>query len=159
MGETENIRGHKKNLVTPGPRGKEQWPRKRRSQACLWVFQGLLQRHGTAEVCHGDGGLEAAVLGVSCCHEVAKRPNIKPADSRIGLSQVKWWTGREHSLNHQQAIGCKIYSAWSCPPEQVHSFLQSQSHPSGSLHKPNPYPSEGRQNENHNHRKLNRIII
>ena len=34
------------------------------------------------------------------------------------------------------------------------SFPHSHSLPSGSFHKPHPYPSEGRQNENQNHRKL-----
>ena len=38
-------------------------------------------------------------------------------------------------------------------------FPHSQSLPSGSFHKPlNPSPSEGRQNENHNHRKLIKLI-
>ena len=34
----------------------------------------------------------------------------------------------------------------------------SQSLPSGSFHKSHPYPSEGRQNENHNHRKITKLI-
>ena len=39
------------------------------------------------------------------------------------------------------------------------SFPLSQSLPTGSFHKPlYPYPSEGRQNENHNHRKLTNFI-
>ena len=38
-------------------------------------------------------------------------------------------------------------------------FLLSQSLPSGSFHKPlNPSPSEGRQTENHNHRKITNLI-
>ena len=38
-------------------------------------------------------------------------------------------------------------------------FSHSQSLPSGSFHKPlNPSPSEGRQNENRNHRKLIKLI-
>ena len=37
-------------------------------------------------------------------------------------------------------------------------FPLSQSLPSGSFHKSHPYPSEGRQNENHNHRKITKLI-
>ena len=38
------------------------------------------------------------------------------------------------------------------------SFPLSQSLPSGSFHKPLNPPSEGRQNENHSHRKLTNLI-
>ena len=38
------------------------------------------------------------------------------------------------------------------------SFPLSQSLPSGSFHKPHLSPWEGRQNENHNHRKLTNLI-
>ena len=37
-------------------------------------------------------------------------------------------------------------------------FPNSQSLPSGRLHKSHPHQSEGRQNENHNHRKLTKMI-
>ena len=43
--------------------------------------------------------------------------------------------------------------AWSRP-----SFPHSQSLPSGSFQASYPSPSEGRQNENHNHRKLFKLI-
>ena len=41
------------------------------------------------------------------------------------------------------------------------SFPLSQSLPSGSFHKPASYPSpsEGRQTENHNHRKQTNLIM
>ena len=38
------------------------------------------------------------------------------------------------------------------------SFPLSRSLPSGSFHKPHAYPSEGRQTENHNHRRLTNLI-
>ena len=56
---------------------------------------------------------------------------------------------------HQQKIGLKIYWAWPCPSEQ------DPISPSVSLSHQEAYyppPSEGRQNENHNHRKLTNLI-
>ena len=47
------------------------------------------------------------------------------------------------------------------PPIRIRSRFPpppSQSLPSGSFHKPHSYSSEGRQNENHNHRKLTKLI-
>ena len=67
-------------------------------------------------------------------------------------------TGREHSPTRQEKIGLKICSAWphsqnktQIPPESV-SLLRKL--PQFSY----IYPSEGRQNENHNHRKLAKLI-
>ena len=61
-------------------------------------------------------------------------------------------TGREHSPSHQQKIGLKIYWAWS-PSEQdpvSPTVSLSQQEASISLLF---LSSEGRQNENHRHRK------
>ena len=45
------------------------------------------------------------------------------------------------------------------PTRTTHSFPLSQFLPSGSFYKASyPHPSEGRQNENHNHRKLTKLI-
>ena len=69
---------------------------------------------------------------------------------------LKVW--REHSPAHQQKIGLKIYWAWLHPSEQdPDSPTVSLSHQEAfpSLY---PYPSEGRQNENHSHRKLTKLI-
>ena len=67
-------------------------------------------------------------------------------------------TGREHSPAHQQKIGLKIYWAWLCPSEKdpvsTRSVTPIRKLPWASY----PYPSEGRQNENHNHRKLIKLI-
>ena len=47
----------------------------------------------------------------------------------------------------------------TAPPIRTRpSFPLSQSLPLGSFNKPHPSPSEGRQTENHNHRKLTNLI-
>ena len=67
-------------------------------------------------------------------------------------------SGREHNHIHQWKIGLKIYWAWLCPPQQDPVFPQPvppiRKLPQASY----PYPSEGRQNENHNHGKLTKLI-
>ena len=63
-------------------------------------------------------------------------------------------TGREHSPAHQQKIGLKVYWAWPRPSEQDPVFpTVSLSHQEASISS-YPSPSDGRQNENHSHRKL-----
>ena len=66
-------------------------------------------------------------------------------------------TGREHSPTHQKKIGLKIYRAWPHPLEQnpvsplvspIRKLAEASYH----------YPSECRQNENLNHRKLTKLI-
>ena len=73
-------------------------------------------------------------------------PNLEP---------VCCQTRREHSPGHQQNIGLKIYWAW--PIRTRFSFPLSLSHQEAAISLL-PYPSEGRQNENHNHRKLIKLI-
>ena len=65
-------------------------------------------------------------------------------------------TRRDHSSSHQQKIELNIYWAWPRPSEQM--FPQSVS-PIRKLPKASyPYLSEGRQNENHSHRELIKLI-
>ena len=66
-------------------------------------------------------------------------------------------TGREHSLGYQQKIGLKIYWTWPHPSEQ--DPVSPLDSPIRKLAEASyPYPSEGRQNENLNHRKLTKLI-
>ena len=48
----EMLRGFKQNLVWTRTRGTH----KRLSQICLWVFECLLQWHGSTVACHGNRG-------------------------------------------------------------------------------------------------------
>ena len=66
-------------------------------------------------------------------------------------------TGREYSPTHQQKMGLKIYWTWPRPSEQdpvSPSVSPIRKFPLASY----PYPSEGRQTENHNYRKLIKLI-
>ena len=67
-------------------------------------------------------------------------------------------TGREHSPTHQQTIGLKIYWACPCPPEQDPVFPTSSTSYQEAFTSYYLHPSEGQQNENHNHRKLTKLI-
>ena len=49
-----HLEGTNKNLCPPGPRERSSDPHKRLSQTCLWVFEKLLRRHGSAAACHKD---------------------------------------------------------------------------------------------------------
>ena len=67
-------------------------------------------------------------------------------------------TGREYSPDHQQKIGLKIYWAWPRPSEQDPVSPKSDlSHQEASINLLS-LSSEGRQNENHNHRKQIKLI-
>ena len=55
--------GTDKILCAPGPRGQEQWPHKRVSRTCLWMFEDLWQRRGLALACCGGGGTANNSLG------------------------------------------------------------------------------------------------
>ena len=59
----------------------------------------------------------------------------------------------------QQKIGLKVYWAWPCPPEQdLVSPTVSLSHQEASISLLTLIQAEGRQNENHNHRNLIKLI-
>ena len=73
--------------------------------------------------------------------------------STIVWSQVKQQQGG-HSPDHPQKIGLKIYWAWPHPSEQDPSVSLSYQEASISFLS----SSEGRQNENHSHRKLIKLI-
>ena len=101
----------------------------------------------------GSGTLHAAVYAWDLLKEVS----IIFITSTIVWPQERT-TRREHSTAHQQKIGLKIYWAWSCLSEQGPGSPFSQPLPSGSFHRSHSYPSEGRQNEKHNHIKLIKLI-
>ena len=92
---------------------KEQWPQKRLTQTCLWVFRNLWQRRGSAVACCRVGGAEcsSACTGAfeGSCHF------LHYLHHSLVSGQT---TGREHSLTHQQKIGLKIYWTWSRPSKQ-----------------------------------------
>ena len=88
------------------PCGHQETPH-RLSQTCLWVFECLLWRCGSA----GSGALSAAVH-----HGTFRRRShyLHYLHHSLASGQM---TGREHSPTHQQKIGLKIFWAWPCPSE------------------------------------------
>ena len=107
----------------------------------VWVESGLLQGRGTADSSPGRRSMLAYILW----GEVTIMP----------LLQTR---GREHSSTHQQKIGWKIYWIWPCPPEQT-QFSPQPVPPIRKLPQASyPHPSEGRQNESQNHRKITKMI-
>ena len=88
-------------------------------------------------------------------------PSIFPSIRVFSNESVLVWpqvNNREgKSPSHQQKIGLKIYWAWPRPSEQ--DPVSPWSSPIRKLPWASyPSPSEGRQNENHNHRKLTNLI-
>ena len=49
-----------KEPCASGPRRKEQWPHRRLSQTCLWVFGSLRCRHGWVVACCRVGGTDCS---------------------------------------------------------------------------------------------------
>ena len=99
----------------------------------------------------GSGTLTAAVMGSTVCwlksfgrrpplplSKFATRQNTTPPISR--KLDLKF---TEHSPTHQSKTQ---FSPWPVPP--IRKLIQDSY----------PHPSEGRQNENHNHRKLTKLI-
>ena len=83
----------------------------------------------------------------------------KDVDQTVKTSSfkiTKFW--KPTSVQHQYKIKLKIYWAWPHQPEQDsvpwQPFPPIRKLPQASY----PHPSEGRRNENHNHRKLTKLI-
>ena len=106
------LEGTNKNLCTPGPRKKEQWPHKRLTQTCLWVSRSLQWRCGMEEASFRVGGSEC---GSACTEPFEGVCDFHYLHHSLVSGQT---TRREHSPAHQQKIGLKIYWAWPHPSEQ-----------------------------------------
>ena len=151
-GDTETLEGHKNTLYVPGSRGREQWPHKRLNQTFLCVLVSLWWRCGLRVAC-----CRVAALLTACWHKyfLGRSPLCHYSYHSLASGQTR---GREHSSTHQQKTGWKIYWVWPCPPEQDPVFPQPvppiRKLPRASY----PHPSEGRQNESQNHRKITKII-
>ena len=124
------LKGIDKTLYTPGPRRKEQWP-PQKTDPDLPMCPGISSRSmGQQWIAAGSEAVSIAVSSGDLSKEVAI---IFITSTIVDLLAISQTTGRENSPSHQQKIGLKIYWGW-------------------------PHPSEGRQNENHNHRKLAKLI-
>ena len=107
-----------------------------------WVGGGLLQGWGTEYSSTCMGPFEGGHHYLHYLHH------------SLASGQT---TGREHSPNHQQKIGLKIYWAWPCPSEQDPvSPSVSLSHQKASISL--LFFSIRGQTESHNQRKLTNLI-
>ena len=147
------LEGTNKSFCVPGPRRKEQWlTHKRLTQTCLWVSRSLWLRRGLAVAC--------CRVGVTECSSACLGPfegghhYLHYLHCSLVSGQT---TGREYSPAHQQKIGLKIYWAWPQPSEQD-PISPSVSAIRKLLWASYLSPSEGRQTENHSHRKLTKLI-
>ena len=147
-GETVSWRAQTKPCVHQDPgerssdptRGWPTCPEVQESSAEAWVDRGLLQGQG-----HWTQ---------QCWHKPFWRRSPLPHHS-LAIGQT---TGREHSTTHQEKIRLKVYWARPHPSEQTQIPPQPVS-PIRELPQAYcPYLSEGRQNENHNHRKVAKLI-
>ena len=144
------LEGTNKILCAPRRRRKEQWPHKRLTQTCLWVPRSLQRRRGLVVACCRVRGTE--------CGSAWMGPFEEPLSSLPPPYFSGQTIGKEHSPT-QEKIGLKIYWAWSHPSKQdLISPTVSLSHQETSI-KLSSLPSEVRQNENHNHRKLINLIL
>ena len=114
----------------PGERSTDL--HKRWSQTCLWVSWSLWRRRGLTVACHGVRGSKYNSAGISSLEGGCLYHSLASGQT----------TGREYNPTHQQKIG----SPHSAPP--IRKLQQASYH----------HPLEGRQNENHNHRKLAKLI-
>ena len=146
------LEGTNKILCTPGPRRKEQRPHKRLTQTCPWVSKRLWWRRGSAVACCRVRGTEC-----SSAWDLLKEVAIIFITSTTVWPQVKLqgvitappinrkldYRFTEHGPTYQNNT--------QFPPQSV-SLIRKLSYTSY------PSPSEGRQTEDHNHRKLSNLI-
>ena len=134
----------------PGERSSDatrDWPRL--AQQCPGVSSRDMGRWWPT------AGLGAVSVAVHTS-DLLKEVTVTFITSTIVWPQIN--SRREHSSTHQQKIRLKIYCAWLCPSEQDPiSSSVSLSHQEVSI-RLLPSPSEGRQDENHNHRKPTNLI-
>ena len=149
------LEGTDKTLYTPGPRRKEQWPHKRLSQTCLWISRSLQWRYGLTVSCHWVMGTEYNSLGSpGCSHKSFRRRSpllLSPLPLPLPLPNYREGTQPDQSTENW------IKDLLSMAPPI--RFPHSQALSSVSCHKLLILSHhQGRQNENHSHRKQTRLI-
>ena len=103
----------------------------------------------------GSGALNIAVLGAIVCWLCPFEGGHHNSYHSLALGQT---TGREHNHTHHQKIGLKISEHGPTHQSKTQFSLEPvppiRKLPQASY----PHPSVGRQNENHNHRKLTKLM-
>ena len=115
--------GTNRNLCTPGPRRKEQWPHRRLTQTSPWESRSPWQQCGSAVACCMVKGTEYTS---ACMGPFEGGPHyLHYLHHSLVSGQI---TGRVHSPTLQKKIGLKIYWAWPLLSEQDPVSPQSLSH-------------------------------
>ena len=102
---SENL---EQNLVRIRTQEEEQWPQRRLTLTCLWVFTSLRQRHALVMACCKVRGTECGSAWAGPLE--GGRCYLHYLHHGLASGQT---TGREHSPAHQQKIGLKIYWTWA----------------------------------------------
>ena len=150
--------GQKLNLCAQEPRRKEQWPYKRLNQTCLWVFGSLQWRCGSAVAYHQVRGTDSSsLLGAACWHKSFwKRSPLLPLPLPYFGIKPNYKVGTQAHPSAENWI--KDLLSMALPTRASPSFPHSQSLQSGCLHKPLTIIHQREENENHNHRKITKMI-
>ena len=118
----------------------------------LPVFGILQQRHGWQWPATGSGALTAPVLGSTMCWHKSFWRRLPTSLLELASGQT---IGREHRPTHQRKIGLKIFVEQVLAQQSKTQFSPQPVPPTRKLIQVSyPHLSEGRRNENHNHRKL-----
>ena len=141
----QTLGGHKQNLGTPGARRKEQCPTRNWIRLACYVWQ----RYGSTVACCSIWDTEYKSGGLSP-FEGAPITIITPT---IVWPQAKTQScpSTENWIKDLLSVALPIRTRPSSPTV---SLSNQETFPQASY----PYPSEGRQNENHSHRKLTKLI-
>ena len=147
----QTLRGHKQNLV-PGPTRKEQCPHRRVSQTCLWVSRSIQWRHGLTVACCGLRGTEYNSTGRHKsfwrrCPLPLPQFGLRP-NNREGTQPCP---STEDWIKDLLSMGLPIRTRLRSPSQLVSPIRKL---PQASYSS----PSEGRQTENHDHRKWTHVI-
>ena len=156
--ETDSWRAKKKKkkkiLYLPGTRRKDQWPHKRLTQTHLWVSRPEVSSIGVGwqRPTSVSGALSASVPAWGLLKEV---PLSSLPPPKFGLRS----NNREGTQTHLSSENLiKDFLSMAHPSEQDLVFPRvSLSQQEASIRLLS-YASENRQNENHNHKKLSKLI-
>ena len=152
-GETDSCRAQTKSCAEQDPGEKSSDPTRdwaRLVGECSGVSSGGMDSSQGHWIQQFREPLHAGISPVEGGHHCHNYPYHSLATCQT--------TGREHIPTHQQKIGLKIYWAWSTPHSKTQLSPQSIPHIRKLPQASYLHPSEGRQNENHNHSTLTKLI-
>ena len=132
MGKQRPLEGTNKTVCAPGPRGKERWPHKRLSQACLKCLGEFLQRQGSAEASYRVRDKSPSSLGRCMWHKSFWRASQRgksdfcpPAITANPSSSFPQIPQKEHlrswDKRHQRSL-LRSTKSWHCQRKTPTAF-------------------------------------